>query len=166
MNAQQTLDVVIKPTLALMSQHGNYDTIHARQLLLATLAIESDLGLYNRQVRGPAVSVFQLEPPTIFDIAKHWDAFPKMVPIIKQISMLHMSPNADRLVTECEVNSRLACLMARGKYAMDSKRIPSFDDKQGLYDYYKRVFNSDAGASTYTKWCEAWRKHGLDEVIL
>ena len=43
---------------------------------------------------------------------------------------------------------------------------PSFDDKRGLYDYYKRVFNSDAGASTYTKWCEAWRKHGLDEVEL
>ena len=80
--------------------------------------------------------------------------------------MLHMSPNADRLVTECEVNSRLACLIARGKYAMDSKRIPSFDDKEGLYQYYKRVFNSDAGASTYTKWCEAWRKHGLDEVVL
>ena len=72
---------------------------------LATLAIESEMGLYNRQVRGPAVSVFQLEPPTIFDIAKHWDEFPKMVSIIKQISMLHMSPNADRLVTECEVNS-------------------------------------------------------------
>ncbi|AUR95645.1 hypothetical protein NVP1210O_23 [Vibrio phage 1.210.O._10N.222.52.C2] len=166
MNAQQMHDVVIKPTLELMAQHGNYNTIHARQLLLGTLAIESDMGLYNRQLNGPAVSPFQIEPPTIFDIAKHWDAFPKMVPIIKQISMLHMSPNADRLVTECEVNMRLACLIARGKYAMDSKRLPSFDDKRGLYDYYKRVFNSEAGASTWTKWCDAWRKNKLDEVVL
>jgi hypothetical protein len=166
MNAQQMLDVVITPTLTLMAKHGKYDTIHAKMLMLATLAVESDMGLYSRQIEGPAVSIFQIEPETIFSIAKEWDAFPKMIPIIQSISMLHMSPNSDRLVTECEVNSRLACLIARGKYAMDKGRIPSFDDKEGLYEYYKRIYNTGAGATTWSKWCEAWKKHGLDKVIL
>lgn len=166
MNSQQMLDVVIVPTLKLMQQHGNYDTIHARMLLLGTVAIESDMGLYNRQVKGPAVSVFQLEPPTIYSIAMNWDAWPSMIGIVQSISMLHMIDTKDRLVTECEVNARLACLMARGKYAMDSERLPSFDDKRGLYDYYKRVYNTEAGASTWHKWCEAWKKHKLDEVVL
>lgn len=166
MNSQQMLDVVIVPTLQLMQQHGNYDTLDARMLLLATIAVESDMGLYNRQIKGPAVSPFQLEPTTIYSTAMNWDAWPKMIGIVKNLSMLHMIDTKDRLVTECEVNSRLACLIARGKYAMDPERIPGFDDKYGLFCYYKRIYNTEAGATTWHKFNEAWKKHGLDEVVL
>lgn len=165
MNSQQMLDTVIKPTLAMMSEHGKYDNLDSRILMLATAAIESDMGLYNRQIKGPAVSAFQLEPPTINDIARNWDAYPKMTEVLRKISCLY-DIKSTNLALECETNQRVACLIARGKYAMDSKRIPGFDDKRGLYEYYKRVYNSAAGASTYMKWCDAWAKHGLDEVVL
>lgn len=164
MKAQQVLDVVIKPTLIEMQKVGNYNTINARMLLLATHAIESDLGLYNRQIKGPAVSPFQLEPSTIIDTARNWDKYPQMTEVVRKLSNIY--DYGVTLVEECETNQRLACLIARGKYAMDSKRLPSFDDKRGLYDYYKRVYNTGEGASNWSKWCESWKKYNLDNVDL
>ena len=165
MNAQQFLNHVIDPTLTMMSELGNYNTKSARMLLLATVAIESDMGLYNQQINGPAVSAFQLEPDTIEQTAAWWDMWPEMTGIVRQISMIYKM-DAPNLVLECEVNQRLACLIARGKYAMDLRSLPAHNDKEELFNYYKRVFNSANGASNYQKWCKAWDKHDLDEIIL
>ncbi len=164
MNAQEYLNYVIDPTLAMMQKEGNYCTDSARMLLLATCAIESDLGLYSRQVKGPAVGHFQVEPPTIKDIVQNWDDYHEMIPIIKQLAPLYNF--GDILIIECEVNPRLSCLFARAKYAMVPKALPSSGDRLGLYNYYKKYYNSTLGASTVEKFYAAWDKHELDRVAL
>ena len=59
-----------------------------------------------------------------------------------------------------------ACSMARLKYAMDIEPLPHHDDIMGLYEYYKRIFNTDGGKSTGEKWVKCWYLHGLDGVKL
>lgn len=165
MKAQEHLNTVIRPTLSLMHNLGNYSSPASRILMLGTVAIESDMALYNKQINGPAVSPYQLEPYTINDISRHWDAFPEMTDVIRKISSLYNFIETD-LVKECEINQRLACLIARGKYAMDPNPLPDANDVEGLYSYYKRVYNTKDGASTWSSWIKAWRKHGLDNVEL
>ncbi len=72
MEAQQLHDYIIKPTLEYMG--GNYNSDKARFLLLCTAAIESNCGYYIKQVDGPALGIWQMEPATHDDIWENCDA--------------------------------------------------------------------------------------------
>ena len=73
MNSQQLLDYIIKPTLEYMG--GNYNSKNAQMLLLSTAAIESKCGYYIKQINGPALGIWQMEPATHTDIMFNCDAF-------------------------------------------------------------------------------------------
>lgn len=160
MNAQQLLDCIITPTLKYMG--GNYCTDNARMLLLATAAVESKCGYYIKQIGGPALGIWQMEPDTRDDILANCDALRNMC-FLKAINRLAVSaPNGDDLTT-CAL---YACSMARLKYAMDSKPLPDHTDILAMYGYYKRIYNTPAGASTYAKFEAAYMACGLYEVKL
>jgi hypothetical protein len=162
MDAQQLLDFIIKPTLEYMG--GNYDSKNARMLLLSTAAIESKCGYYVKQVGGPALGIWQMEPATEADISLNCDAL--------------MDNSFRRSIGELMLDSvpvqgldliyspLYACALARLKYSMDSEALPQYDNIRAVYDYYKRVYNTPLGASTYEKFKQAWLYHELNEVIL
>ena len=160
MNAQQLHDYIIKPTLQYMG--GNYYSRESAFLLLCTAAIESNCGEYIKQINGPALGVFQMEPATLVDIYNNCDAIQKPTNgqgcvLLHRITALELSPDNDRL-SDLMVSPMYACAMARLKYAMDANPLPRLTgvadtDLNGFYNYYKRVYNTELGASTYTKWC-------------
>ena len=165
MNAQQLHDYIIKPTLEYMG--GNYNTESARLLLLATAAIESDCGYYIKQVNGPALGIWQMEPDTATDIDNNCDA------LRVDNFRLHNLCNEERnLWTQCLIESPMyACAMARLKYSMDSNPLPKITgdrklDEVEFYKYYKRVYNTNLGASTFEKWQVKCEKHNVFEVKL
>jgi len=166
MDAQQLHDHIIKPTLQYMG--GNYDSKDARFLLLCTAAIESKCGYYIKQVNGPALGVWQMEPETHDDILEHCDALnnPEFSCII---SGLIPSECYDVRESGCEflIQSHLfACAMARLKYSMDKAPLPDRHDIKAVYDYYKRIYNTPAGASTYEKFCSALANCKIEQVEL
>ena len=59
-----------------------------------------------------------------------------------------------------------ACAMARLKYSMDTAPLPFYADMYGIYAYYKRIYNTPLGASTFEKFKAAWDECGLDEIVL
>lgn len=175
MQAQQLHDYIIKPTLEYMS--GNYNTPEARLLLLATAAIESDCGYYIKQVNGPALGVWQMEPETHCDIFENCDVINDDSEYGFKYSTLLLAPayNADEM---CEAvhsdlvdSAKYACAMARLKYSMDSEPLPKVTgnrklDEISFFDYYKRVYNTNLGASTFEKWQVKCEKHNIFEVKL
>ena len=170
MNAQQLHDYIIKPTLEYMG--GNYNTPEARLLLLATAAIESDCGYYIKQVNGPALGIWQMEPDTHQDINFNCDALHDEDGGIRFTQdCLYMEYNIHAGDSGLVNNPMYACFMARLKYSMDSEPLPKITgdrklDEVEFYKYYKRVYNTNLGASTFEKWQVKCEKHNIFEVKL
>jgi len=160
MNPQQLLDHIIKPTLKYMG--GNYDSLNARMLSLSTAAIESNCGHYIKQVGGPALGPWQMEPDTEKDIWRECDAL-KYNDFIHKINSL----GTPTIEFSALISAPMyACAMARLKYSMDKDPLPHHSDKYGIYVYYKRIYNTPLGASTWDKFRIAWDQNGLNKVKL
>lgn len=160
MNPQQLHDYIIKPALQYMG--GNYYSKDAAFLLLCTAAIESNCGEYIKQINGPALGIWQMEPTTEADIWVNCDVlFSAFANKIRALATI------DKLGLVSLMHSPLyACAMARLKYAMDSKKLPSRENLRDVYDYYKRVYNTPLGASTWEKFKQAVVVHKILDVKL
>ena len=161
MNAQQLLDCIIKPTLEYMG--GNYASKNASMLLLSTAAIESKCGHYIKQIGGPALGIWQMEPATHEDIWLNCDflVLRMQQEVIADLAVCNVGESKS-LIT----SPMYACAMARLKYSMDSAPLPPYDNIRAVYDVYKRVYNTPLGASTYEKFKQAWLYHKLHEIKL
>ena len=162
MNAQQLHDHIIKPTLEYMQ--GHYNSKNARFLLLCTAAIESNCGHYIKQVNGPALGIWQMEPSTEQDIFIHCDAFAD-APFRDRIDDLVISLKRG-LDLDLILSPSYACAMARLKYSMDVAPLPDHNDIMEVYDYYKRIYNTPLGASTYHKFTSALANNHITDVEL
>ncbi len=164
MQAQQLHDYIIKPTLEYMG--GNYDSKNARYLLLCTAAIESKCGHYIKQINGPALGIWQMEPATYEDIIDNCDAIDESnIKFYNKISSLWGFSNYG-VVHALVSHPMYACAMARLKYSMDSEPLPDYNDFKAVYEYYKRIYNTPLGASTYAKFKQACIDCGIFEVKL
>jgi len=177
MNAQQLHDYIIKPTLQYMG--GNYYSKESAFLLLCTAAIESNCGQYIKQINGPALGVWQMEPATHDDIFANCDVMQDidgdMSKLKYEIFSLAPTYNADEdleaVHSDLIDSPKYACAMARLKYSMDQNPLPKLTgvgqvDSRNFYDYYKRVFNTELGASTFAKWSAALYANKISEVKL
>jgi hypothetical protein len=169
MDAQQLHDYIIKPTLQYMG--GNYYSKESAFLLLCTASIESNCGKYIKQINGPALGIFQMEPDTYGDIIDNCDAINENnIKFYNKINSL-WNYNGYGIVHGLVTHPMYACAMARLKYSMDPNPLPKLTgvvktDLKSFYDYYKRVYNTELGASTYDKWCIALDSNGIMEVKL
>jgi hypothetical protein len=165
MNAQQLHDHIIKPTLEYMG--GNYYSKDAAFLLLCTAAIESNCGEYIKQINGPALGVFQMEPKTHDDIWENCDALfdgGKIQNIACVFySLAPMGKCGDEALTSAPMYS---CAIARLKYSMDAAPLPDRNDIKAVYEYYKRIYNTEGGASTYEKFLSALVSNRIINVEL
>lgn len=120
----------------------------AVNLLLGTAAQESGFGTYLRQVKGPALSVFQIEEATFLDLRE------RMHPILPEIrtwSFLRL-----------EWDLRAAILAARLKYRSIPKPLPEPDNLLELAAYWKRWYNTEQGAGTIQQFIRNY-KHYVTE---
>jgi hypothetical protein len=105
----------------------------AEELLMMTAAQESKLGYYLVQLGdGPGLSIYSIEPATFYWLRAK---FPEVI-------------GPTRLPVEMVTDLRLATVVARLRYFVDSEPLPAADDIEGLARYYKRVFNTEAGSAT------------------
>ena len=167
MNPQQLHDYIIKPTLKYMG--GNYYSKESAFLLLCTAAIESNCGEYIKQIDGPALGVWQMEPDTHFDLWMNSDNLKNadFNLIINNLAPLYCDLKGGKLID----SPKYACAMARLKYSMDPNPLPKLTgvtstDLNSFYNYYKRVYNTELGASTYDKWCTAIAANHIMKVEL
>ncbi len=172
MNPQQLHDYIIKPTLQYMG--GNYYSKESAFLLLCTAAIESNCGDKIAQDGGPALGPWQMEPATHMDIYRNSDAL-KTVGVndsvlfskLQGLKLSASMPGKSAMV----LSPMYACAMARLKYSMDPHPLPEYTsdssvDLKSFYNYYKRVYNTPLGASTYDKWCTAIAANHILKVKL
>jgi hypothetical protein len=136
-NAKQLQSYVIVPTLVRLGLYSDA----AVNLLLLTCAQESEMGEYLKQINGPALGIYQMEPPTHDDI---WNNYLVYQLTLKQKVLDIDKQNSINLIT----NLAYATAMARIDYLREPAPLPTANDIQGLAHYYKRYYNTDEGAAT------------------
>lgn len=130
-------------------------SLSARELLMLTMAVESEGGKYLQQVGGgPARGPFQMEHVTENDI---WDTFlayrPKLAEKVKKL--MDSLDESDDMVT----NDWYAIAMARIKYKRIPFPLPSFNDVEAMAQYHLKYYNAGGKATIqhsmdcYKKYC-------------
>ena len=144
---REVLELVVRPTLKGLGLHSDA----AESLLLGTCLAETGLreleqGRGGKQ--GPALGFWQMEPATHDDL---WKNFLEYRPDLQQKLLQVAIENKDHLLVW---NLRYAAAMARLKYLIAPGPIP--DTVEGQADYWKRHYNTPAGAGTVKHYLEAW----------
>ena len=121
----------------------------AVELLMMTCAVESNFGTYIKQVKGPALGVFQMEPNTHNDIWENYLAYHDN--IAEYID--HRSSFTLRY------DLRHAIIMARIHYLRVPEALSKATDLNALAYYWKRYYNTFKGKGTVKKAVEKYEKY-------
>lgn len=155
-NAEHIRCLVVRPTLSFLDMHSPA----AEELMLGTMAHESIMGKYCRQVGGgPALGFWQVEPNTEAD---NWDNWLKYRPEIaaKVRVLMRLAPEADnQLVT----NAQYSCAHGRIKLWRAKPPLPLSNDTPGLAQYWKNFYNTNKGAGTPEQWIKHYNEFVLGE---
>jgi len=113
----------------------------AEDLMIGTFAQESCCGKYIKQVGGPALGFWQMEPATHDDIWRNYMQRNSRIAhlLLNDICKLSRFPTSDLLLD----NIRYACAMARVHYMRFSKQIPNTLEEQAAY--WKQYYNTKNG---------------------
>jgi hypothetical protein len=147
MDANQ-LRNLIKQTLTPL----NLYSANAEQLLLATAANESHLGEYRKQINGPALGIFQEDPDDYADIYKNYLAYHPTLQ--EQVNSLSKTCTFQDL----EYNDAYAVAVCRVHYLRAPGELPDANDIDGIWDYYKRYYNSALGAANKETFIECFNR--------
>ena len=136
MNSDQLRFEIVRPALRSISMYSEA----AENLIMGTAAQESRLE-YVRQIGGPALSLFQIEPASYYD---YWDNYlqfrPEMSVTILRAIGTDRRPDANRMIWDM----RLATIMCRIHYRRIQDALPDSHDVWGMAHYWKRFYKHRA----------------------
>lgn len=141
MDKDQLRDLITR----VLEEAGLYSE-SAVELLMLTAATESKLGYYIKQIRGPALGIFQMEPRTHDDI---WDNYLHYKQELTYIISDYTSTRGEHF--DLESNLAYQILMSRIHYLRVPDPLPDADDVEGLAAYWKDHYNTYLGAGTVEK---------------
>lgn len=158
-NKQQLRNDIIKPVLKSMDPVIPYSEA-AVELLMMTAAHESRLGTYIRQINGPALGIYQMEPKTFADILNNFVQYrPKILDELAAFTDIIDSTEPAQLIGDLW----FATAMARVHYYRVPNALPDVKDLSGLALYAKKHYNTISGKATtldyrlaYQKLCTGW----------
>ena len=140
MNKHQLRDL-IRETLR---ETGMYSK-DAVELLMMTAAVETNLGEYIKQMNGPGLGIFSIEPATHDDIMVRWiNANTEgrkrfKAKLLQAMIGFAASLKPDQLV----FNLKYSIVVARLKYYMDVRPIPN--NPLDMAKYWKALYNTKYG---------------------
>lgn len=138
LNSIQLRELIIKPALQDLVMLSD----DAVELLIFTCAVESNGGTYIKQLDGPALGIYQMEPNTYNDIWQNYIVYrPPLGIILGHNFDAFRMPSEDRLMYDM----RFATAMARIHYTRVTEALPPANNSQSIFDYYKAHYNSVLG---------------------
>ena len=135
---KQLRELIIGPALDALQMYSS----EAEEILVFTCAAESLGGTYLKQIKGPALGIYQMEPVTYSDI---WENYIKYSSSLMNLVSIHFDasriPNPERMIYDL----RFATAMARLHYRRRKEPLPKANDVEGLWQYYKQYYNTPLG---------------------
>lgn len=156
-------NLVIIPVLKAMRKaipnNENVNSNSAVNLLLGTCAVESNMGYFLKQIKGPAFGIYQIEPTTYEDI---WENYLSSRPELISVILYNKGVVPDLL--EIVGNLYLATFMARVHYMRFREPLPKPYDVRGMAEYWKTYYNTSKGKGTVQGFIANYRKYIENEI--
>lgn len=146
---------IVRPALLLVGAWSQA----AENLVLGTGLVESRL-TYVRQIRGPALGLFQMEPATHDDIWKNWLVAPARASTAAALDK-HIGRGGDRSAERLVWDLRYAAAMCRLHYRRVAAPLPDHADLDGLGLYWKRHYNTSLGAGDPQSFVALFRTYAM-----
>lgn len=156
LDARQLREMIVRPTLVRLGMYSHA----AENLVVGTAVQESHIDYVKQLGRGPALGIYQMEPATHDDI---WENYLRFSPGLaaKMTELLAPWPEKQyQLVT----NLAYATGMCRLQYRRRPEPLPPASDLRALGAYYKRWYNTPAGAATVDEFVANYRRAGADRA--
>ncbi|MEK9751595.1 MAG: hypothetical protein VW338_00065 [Rhodospirillaceae bacterium] len=162
-HASDILGYVITPVLAAFQEVSPRLRSEAAAYLLLGTAMQESHGKYITQIKGPALSWWQIEPATIDDI---WFRYlvavrPDLRSAVKGWLPYHIHGTSPLSVicNEVAANPRFACALARIRYWWVKPPLPEANDVKGLGAYWNDHYNCNPTKGTVPEFIASWREH-------
>jgi len=151
---------LVRPVLTALQVHNERMLSDASvQLIMGTIAQESDFGKFNRQHgNGPAKGFCQVEPFTEQDVRKRYlDRHPVLLEaVLSLINGIPENPSDDYFAFQLEVNPFYCIAIARVKYWMVSEPMPAAGDLLALGRYWDKYYNGNPLKGTPKEWVHSY----------
>lgn len=138
----ELLHLVIRPTLEYLGDFSK----SAQTLLIATAAIESELGFHLKSDESRGIGVYRINPRAHQLL---WDEYlakdPDLASKVRGLASQHEFLNHPH--QELATNLRYATAIAWMMYRRKNKVLPADDDIEGMAKYWRRHFHSRPQAS-------------------
>lgn len=137
-NPAHLRDLVITPTLEILADYDRkMNSPAVVNLLLATIAHESLGGFHLKQIKGPALGIYQIEPDTHDDV---WKNFLRNRPGLLNVITLKIR-NREHSHAALVSDLAYATAIARLIYWRAPQPLPDKDDIDGLAKYWDDHYN-------------------------
>lgn len=147
--------LVVEPILRRINMYSPA----ALNLVLGTAAVESDMFHHGKQINGPALSPYGIEPVTYDDIAfRYLEQRLPLKGLVLQACGYNPKddlPSANALM----INHWLATAVCRIKYYMTPDPLPYADDIEGLAKYWKKHYNTEGGKGTVEEFIKKYHRY-------
>ena len=115
----------------------------ALQMVMTTGQTESGYD-YLRQIKGPAIGFWQMEPATMYDI---WENYVTYRPKYKE-ALWRLGFNEGFAVESLLSNLAVQAAFCRLHYRRVPKKLPKVGDLEGQAKYWKEFYNTIKGKGT------------------
>lgn len=137
----------------------------AVELLMLTAAQETHLGRYLKQIRGPALGIFQIEPATLADLITNYLMYRgKLGKIVQSLYVkgLGMAGTADSVGLNMQGNLILQVVIARLIYRRVPEPLPDNRSHEAMAQYWKKYWNTSLGRGTVEEAVQNYQKYVLE----
>jgi hypothetical protein len=140
MNLIQYRDYIVRPVLERLGAGGR----RAERMVIFTGLVETGFYHLHQLDNGPAGSFYQIEPET-HDCILQWllARRPEMFKEVRRLLLKDMD-----LLQQLHGNLYYATAICRAFYLRFPEALPQQDDLEGMARYWKRYYNTSAGAGT------------------
>jgi hypothetical protein len=149
---KQLRELIIKPSLDKLQMYST----DAEELLVFTCACESLGGTYIKQVKGPALGIYQMEPNTYTDI---WQNFIKNQGNLVNMLSLNFNVLSMPLPERMIYDLQYATAMARLHYRRVKAPIPDHKNIDAVWEYYKKYYNTPLGKAEKEQSIKHYQKY-------
>ena len=150
MTPQDFTATIIRPALDALGLGGQA----AEELLLGTAAHESHLQNI-KQIGGPALGYWQIEPATHTDLWYNWiRSRPTWQHLVESLLPPEASPDDANVLID---HPQYACAIARLIYSRRPEPWPQAGDLAGQAVYWKRWYNTPEGAGAFAEYIADWK---------
>lgn len=111
------------------------------ELLVFTCAVESAGGTYVKEIKGPALGIYQLEPNSFTDIWVNYIVRkPDIVNLFSLNLGIHRMPQPEEIITDLRLATAMCAMFYRSRKVIDGSM-----DENVLWDLYKEHYNTPKG---------------------